>query len=90
LARDDSADIQETIATVQKELDQTLPADDRNKTSAIFPDVIETAERILSIPAGGERNYIATGYHDLDSRGKPVEWNPDGHPEQAPGRARRA
>ena len=66
LARDDSADIQETIATVQKELDQTLPADDRNKTSAIFPDVIETAERILSIPAGGERNYIATGYHDLD------------------------
>ena len=67
LARDDSADIQTTIATAQKELDQALPADDRNRTSAIFPDVIETSERVLNIPKGGERNYISTGYHDLDS-----------------------
>ena len=65
-AKDDQADIQTVIATVQKELDGALPADDRNKTSAIFPDIVETSERVLNIPKGGAKNYIPTGFHDLD------------------------
>ena len=66
LARDDAVDIQTTIATAQKGLDAALPADDRNRTSAIFPAITETMERILNTPKGGERNYVTTGFHDLD------------------------
>lgn len=65
-ARSDTNDIQTVIATVQKELDQALPADGRNKTASIFPDIVETSERVLNIPKGGAKNYIPTGFHDLD------------------------
>jgi len=67
-AKDEQADIEAVIATVQKELDKALPGDERNKVSAIYPDIAAIAERIIELPAGGERNYLTTGFHDLDNQ----------------------
>lgn len=63
---DGSNDVREIVATVQKELDQSLPSDNREKVSSVFPDIMDTWERVLDIPKGGEPNYLPTGFYDLD------------------------
>jgi|LSQX01.2.fsa_nt_gb replicative DNA helicase len=65
-AADESQNIRDLIATVQKQLDDTLPSDHRRKVSNIYPEILDIWERILDIEQGGEKSYIETGFYDLD------------------------
>jgi replicative DNA helicase len=64
---DKTCDVRDVVATVQRELDQTLPTDHRHKTANVYPEIINVWEQLLEIKSGGELPYIPTGFIDLDS-----------------------
>lgn len=61
-------DITEVIATVQKELEFTIPQ--KRSSSEIYPAIIDTVERLIDLPKGGVKNYITTGFSKLDRQVK--------------------
>jgi len=65
-AQDEGQNIRDIIATVQKQLDDSLPNDNRRIESNIFPDIIKVWEGIMDMDQGGEKTYIETGFYDLD------------------------
>ena len=57
-------DVLDIIATVQKELDLTLPQ--KRIDSSLYPAILNTLERMIDLPRGGEKNFIPTGFRKLD------------------------
>lgn len=64
---DATCDVRETVATAQRELDQSLPTDNRHKVSSVYPEILDVWEGLLEIKSGGELPYIPTGFIDLDN-----------------------
>jgi replicative DNA helicase len=58
------ADILSVISDVQKELDHSLPQ--RRGNSDLYPAIIETLEKLIDLPKGGEKNFLPTGFARLD------------------------
>jgi replicative DNA helicase len=63
-AQDEGQNVRDIISTVQKALDDSLPGD--RKASDIYPEIIDVWEQIVDMTKGGEKNYIETGFYDLD------------------------
>ncbi len=64
----DHTDSRDVISTAQKELDQSLPGDNKQIISDIYPEILETWESIVDMKRGGEKQYIETGFYDLDRK----------------------
>ncbi len=63
-AYENGEDITDIIASVQKELDHSIPQTRVN--SDLYPAIIDTLEKMIDMPKGGEKNFIPTGFKKLD------------------------
>ena len=63
--QDETQEARDIISTVQKQLDDSLPGE--RKTSGIYPEIVDIAEKIVDMPQGGYENYVPTGFIDLDN-----------------------
>jgi replicative DNA helicase len=61
---ENNEDIKDIIASVQKELDYSMPQ--KRVNSDLYPVIIDTLEEIIDMPRGGAKNYIPTGFIKID------------------------
>jgi len=57
-------DIVDIIASLQKELDQSIPQ--RRAESDLYPAIIDTVAKLMDMPRGGSKTFIPTGFPKLD------------------------
>ena len=58
------ADILTVISNVQKELDHSMPQ--RRGNSDLYPDILNTLEKLIDLPKGGEKNFLPSGFPRID------------------------